>query len=78
MHNKIFLVTFLFLPLLIINNIVYAQQLPRNENVPGGIAIVSLEYPERPRVFYNDSPVMVIGQPENWKAIVGIPLDAST
>ena len=77
MNSRDLLAIFLFPSLLLKSNIASAQRLPRNENVPGGIAIVSLDYQERPKVFYNDNPVMVIGQPENWKAVVGISLDAS-
>jgi murein DD-endopeptidase MepM/ murein hydrolase activator NlpD len=53
-----------------------AQQLPRHESVPGGIALVSLDNIGRPKVYYGKCPVMVIGENKNWLAIVGIPLSA--
>jgi len=53
-----------------------AQQLPRHESVPGGIALVSLDNIGRPKVYYGKHPVMVIGENKNWLAIVGIPLSA--
>ncbi len=53
-----------------------AQQLPRHESVPGGIALVSLDNIGRPKVYYGKYPVMVIGENKNWLAVVGIPLSA--
>lgn len=53
-----------------------AQQLPHSESVPGGISIVPLKDINRPKVYYNGNPVMLIGVPGNWQAIVGIPLSA--
>jgi murein DD-endopeptidase MepM/ murein hydrolase activator NlpD len=56
--------------------VVSAQQLPRHESVPGGISIITLKEADRPRAYYNGNPVMVVGDPGNWQAIVGIPLNA--
>lgn len=47
-----------------------------SESVPGGIAIIDLDVGKRPRVYYQGNQVMVIGNPDNWQAVVGIGLDA--
>ena len=44
------------------------------ESVPGGIAVVSLNVPDRPAVYYNKKPIMVVGEPGNWRALVGLSL----
>ncbi len=72
--NKRLLITLICLFLM--SKVVSAQPLPRTESVPGGIAIVPLSSNERPKAYYNDRPVMVLGEPQNWLAIVGIPLSA--
>jgi len=53
-----------------------AQSLPRQESVPGGLAIMELDDRSRPEVYYNKNRVMVIGNAGNWQAIIGIPLQA--
>lgn len=48
---------------------------PRPSNVPGGIARVPLgAAPERPVARHGDVPLLVIGTPAAWTALVGIPL----
>jgi len=44
------------------------------ENVPGGIAVVNLNATDRPAVYYKKKPIMVVGEPGNWKALVGLSL----
>ena len=51
-----------------------ANELPIESNVPGGVVIVPIKSKDRPKVFFYDRKVMVIGKSQNWKAIVGIPL----
>lgn len=51
---------------------------PRHSPVPGGIAVVDLPPlggTERPQVRYQNKRVMIVGDADRWKAIVGIPLD---
>lgn len=57
------------------STIVASQPLPRSESVPGGISIIPFKVTDRPKAYYNGDPVMVLGEPGNWQAIVGIPLD---
>ena len=64
--------------LLLHSKVGITQPLPRNENVPGGLAIIPLSYMERPNAFYLERPVMVIGHAGSWQVIIGIPLDAET
>ena len=53
---------------------VWPQALP----VPGGVARLSLgPAPERPSVHAGDVPVLVLGDPIEWMAIVGISLSAT-
>ncbi|MGD9773572.1 MAG: peptidoglycan DD-metalloendopeptidase family protein [Diaphorobacter sp.] len=50
---------------------------PRALPVPGGVARLSLgPSPGRPVVHAGDSPALVLGDPIEWTAIVGIPLAA--
>ncbi|HEY8243312.1 MAG TPA: M23 family peptidase, partial [Casimicrobiaceae bacterium] len=52
-----------------------AADLPRANAVPGGIAIVDIgAWPERPSAFASDVPLLVAGDAQGWKALVGIPL----
>ncbi len=54
-----------------------AVRLPCHRSVPGGVAIVALgAQPARPRVFLDDEPILVSGDPGAWTAVVGIRLDA--
>ena len=52
--------------------------IPEDANFPGGIVVIDLNHNERPMAWYDKKQVMVIGHPDYWKAIVGIPLDAKT
>ncbi len=55
-----------------------AQQLPRADQVPGGIALVELgagAEQAMPRVRYLDRQVSVLNRDGKWLAMVGIPLD---
>ena len=55
-----------------------AEDLPRSDPVPGGIAIVSLGPNQtRPRVrLYSGPRVLVSGDATEWRAVVGIALEA--
>jgi peptidase M23-like protein len=55
--------------------LVFFQALAHAHSVPGGMAIVDLDSAERPRVYFQDKRVMVIGNPGKWQAVVGIGLD---
>ena len=51
---------------------------PRASQVPGGVARLSLgPAPERPLAFAGEIPVLVLGDPIEWTALVGIPLAAT-
>ena len=50
---------------------------PRDSAVPGGVAQVALgAAPERPAAFEGDVPLLVLGGPAGWTALVGIALSA--
>ena len=54
-----------------------ALDLPQHRSVPGGVAIVDLgAAAEPPRVTLDDVPVLVVGDPQRWTAVVGIALAA--
>jgi murein DD-endopeptidase MepM/ murein hydrolase activator NlpD len=55
-----------------------AIELPPSSPVPGGVAVLPLGAgASRPQAF-NDAgvPVLVVGTPKNWTALLGIPLSA--
>jgi murein DD-endopeptidase MepM/ murein hydrolase activator NlpD len=55
----------------------FATDLPQQRIVPGGVAILDLgAAPERPRARFGDKPVLVLGDPQKWTAVVGIALAA--
>jgi len=52
-------------------------ELPTQRGVPGGVVAVSLgAAPVRPQAHANEVPLMVLGDPSHWVALVGIPLSA--
>ena len=54
---------------------VTALQLPRQRLVPGGVATVALgPSAEAPTARFGDLPAAVVGSPQGWTAVVGIPL----
>lgn len=55
-----------------------ALELPQQDTVPGGIAIIKLNEngDSAPKVSYNKKPVMVVKYQQDWHALVGIPLAA--
>ncbi|MGK0297099.1 MAG: murein DD-endopeptidase MepM/ murein hydrolase activator NlpD [Gammaproteobacteria bacterium] len=53
-----------------------AQTLVGAESVPGGVAVINLNQTQRPQVYFRNKQVMVIGESDNWQAIVGIPLNS--
>lgn len=63
-----------------ITTLTQAAELPRQEAVPGGIAVIELDEAgeQPPSVSYRDKPVMVIRQQDRWHALVGIPLSAES
>ena len=74
MKNK-FYILLIVLPLICIN--AYATVLPQESTVPGGVAIITINTKEKPEAYFYERKVMIIGEPENWKAVVGIPLSAN-
>jgi murein DD-endopeptidase MepM/ murein hydrolase activator NlpD len=58
---------------------VQAGELPREERVPGGVAIVTLaaSTAPRPQASFLGERVMVVASDGRWKAVVGVPLSAS-
>ena len=56
---------------------VQAAELPRPNQVPGGIAVLELGLnsdKEAPTASYLERPVMVLARNDQWVAVVGIPL----
>jgi murein DD-endopeptidase MepM/ murein hydrolase activator NlpD len=54
-----------------------ALDLPQQRIVPGGVATVELgEWPTRPAARVGDVPVLVVGGPARWVAVLGIALTA--
>jgi len=55
---------------------VFASELPQQDLVPGGIAIIALNESAKPTVSFNKHRVMVVKKDQHWIAVVGIPLSA--
>ncbi len=56
---------------------VAALELPRQSVVPGGVALIDLgASARRPEARFGQEPVLVVGDPERWTAVVGIALKA--
>ena len=56
----------------------WAQPLPAARPAPGGIALVALgPAAERPQARLGDVPLLVIGSPAAWTAVVGVALDSA-
>jgi murein DD-endopeptidase MepM/ murein hydrolase activator NlpD len=54
-----------------------AVHLPRQSSVPGGVALIPLgAASERPVAQQGQVPLLVVGDPSAWTALVGIPLAA--
>lgn len=55
----------------------FAIELPQQHKVPGGVALVALgPSAQAPKARYNGTPVVVVGDPARWTAVVGIALSA--
>jgi murein DD-endopeptidase MepM/ murein hydrolase activator NlpD len=75
MKNKLLLLILtLCLSLMSVNG--FTLELPKQSTVPGGIAIISINMENKPEAYFYDRKVMIVGESNNWKAIVGIPLSA--
>jgi murein DD-endopeptidase MepM/ murein hydrolase activator NlpD len=55
----------------------FAQSLPQQSAVPGGVLILPLadEHTIKPEVTFRDKPVMVVSAAGQWQAVLGVPLD---
>ena len=60
-------------------NHAHAFRLPSHSPVPGGVAILDLgtstDWGKKPEAFFQDKPVLTVLHDNQWKAVVGIPLD---
>jgi murein DD-endopeptidase MepM/ murein hydrolase activator NlpD len=55
-----------------------ASALPQARSTPGGVSLVALgPAPHRPQASAGGVPLMVVGGPDGWTAVVGIALSAS-
>lgn len=63
--------------LLILPGLLAATPLPKNEAVPGGVAVISLsnDNVNPPRVYFNGNRVLVMRNEQDWLAVVGLPLE---
>ena len=68
---------FIALLILVIGTHAWALDLPQENRVPGGIAIIQLpDSDKEPIVHYGAYRVTVIKEDQHWTAVVGIPLAA--
>lgn len=74
MFRKLGLVLVLILSVF---NASYATQLPKEERIPGGLAIIDLKIPttmRKPEVMYHNNHVLVSSRDNKWVALVGIDI----
>lgn len=74
----LFICSFLIFSIASAESVLDNSGIPEDVNFPGGIGVIHLDNFDRPTVRYGEQQIMVIGNPKDWKAIVGIPLDAKT
>lgn len=74
-YSKFFRLT-CFALLLLANNL-FANSLPENHAVNGGITIIPVDIKQKPEVYYDNKKIAVVPstKPNQWLLIVGIPLD---
>lgn len=62
---------------LFILNPSWAQSLPENHAVNGGVTIIPLDIKQRPEAYFNGKQITVVPSPNpnQWLLVVGIPLD---
>lgn len=68
----------LFFTILLISQSTYADALPKNDSVQGGIAIVNLHIPmsqPAPKATFNKKRTMIKENNKSWHAVVGISLN---
>ncbi len=72
------LAALLYPALMLLCGTVLAQELPRQEPVPGGIVTLALPGDDSaaPKAWYGKHRVMVVRTEQGWEAVIGIPLDA--
>ena len=65
------------LPMWLGSGAAIAQRLPDARPAPGGVALVALgAAADRPQATLRGLPLLVIGNPAGWTAVVGVALDA--
>lgn len=74
----LFIYSFLIFSITSAESVLDNSGIPEDANFPGGIVVIHLDNIDRPTARYGEQQIMVIGNLKNWKAIVGIPLDAKT
>lgn len=71
-------ISLLFFTLLVLSKSTYADALPKNDTVPGGIAIINLHIPITqlvPKVTFNKKRTMIKAKNNSWHAVVGLSLN---
>lgn len=62
--------------LLWVGNSLATPSVPKADARPGGVALVAVNTPVMPEVYYNERRVMVLSTGDGYVAVVGIPLSA--
>lgn len=64
--------------IVLVSSTSFAQTLPENHSVNGGVTIIPVDSKQKPEAYFNDKRITVVDSPNanQWLMVIGIPLDS--